>query len=138
MQRCHPDARYELIEGEIVIEMPNPPHVYASKRVNRWLRSLFGEDYVREGHPIHLREEDDPKNDLLPDCLVTTGTDEDYVARHPDPADILIAVEVSDSSIKRDQTEKWLLYARSGIPEYWVLNLPDRRLFIYRQPASQG
>jgi Uma2 family endonuclease len=69
-----------------------------------------------------------------PDVAVVPGALEDYVDKHPTEA--LLVVEVADSSLAKDRAQKRLLYARHGIPEYWLVNLIDQHLEVYRDPAS--
>jgi Uma2 family endonuclease len=136
MERCHPDVRYELIDGEIVLDMPNPSHVYAVEETADWLRDVFGQRHVRQEVNITLRLADDTTNDLQPDCAVTRFPRSEYARRHPGPDDLLLVVEVSNTSLNDDMTKKRRLYAASGIREYWVLALTNRRLLVYRDPAG--
>ena len=64
------------------------------------------------------------------------GSDQDYVDRHPGPADVVMVVEVSDSSLRRDQVFKKPIYAKAGIPVYWIVNLIDRRVEVYTDPTG--
>ena len=97
----------------------------------RALQAAFGiAAYVRTQGPIGLDAESEPE----PDVAVVPGTVEDYGRVHPSRA--VLVVEVSESSLVLDREYKGSLYARGGVPEYWVLNLIDRVLEIYRDPGT--
>jgi Uma2 family endonuclease len=84
-----------------------------------------------------LTEPDSTYSEPEPALAVTREATSAYVDRHPGPSDILLIVEVSDTSIRTDLLVKARLYARAGIPEYWALDLPNRRLHVHREPAGQ-
>jgi Uma2 family endonuclease len=71
-----------------------------------------------------------------PDIAIVRLRSDDYINSHPAPADIILAIEVADSTIKFDRDTKAPLYAAAGISEYWIVNLIDNRLEIYRQPEG--
>jgi len=71
----------------------------------------------------------------LPDVVLVRGSVRDYTANHPTPADVVLLVEVADTSLLFDQTTKAELYAAAGVAEYWVLDVPNRRLTVMRQPT---
>jgi Uma2 family endonuclease len=125
-----PDERVELIEGEIIRMSPlNPPHAFGSGRVQSLLLGIFQTGWVvRIGLALRVSTESEPE----PDFTVVRGRLEDYLAGHPTSAELV--VEVSDSSLQFDLGTKAGLYARSGIPDYWVLNLPGRALVVHRNP----
>jgi Uma2 family endonuclease len=125
--------RVVLLEGLLVTKMgKNPPHVLAGKRT---LAALSGA--VPPGW--HVAKED-PIATLdsvpEPDCTVLRGSAEDYRDRWPDPADVAMVIEVSDSSLKDDQTVMRVIYARAGLPIYWIVNIPDHRLEVYSDPTG--
>lgn len=122
--------RAELIEGEIVVRGPlSWPHTAAMTRVNEGLRATFGAGFwVRTRLPVVLG----PASELEPDVSVVAGRRDDY-ADHPTAA--VLVVEVADTTLATDRTRKMSLYAAAGVPEYWVVNLPDRRLEVYRDPV---
>jgi Uma2 family endonuclease len=136
MERCHPDVRYELIQGEIVPIMPSQRHIYAVDDVCHWLREVFGWRRVRQEADITLQLPDDKTNILLPDGAVTREEKDAYLTRHPAPEDILLLVEVSESSVRDDTNKKRRLYAASLIREYWVLAIKARKLYVYREPSG--
>ncbi len=127
-----PEERLELIAGELVQrEVPvKSMHATAIRLVENASRSIFQEGYdVRSQLPLRLSEYDEP----LPDVAVVIGSPRDYSHQHPTTA--LLVVEVSETTLKMDRETKGSLYASAGIPEYWVLNLPERVLEVYRNPA---
>jgi Uma2 family endonuclease len=129
-----PEERLELIEGEILCMSPqNPPHAAASDLAESALRAVFTSGYrVRVQKPLTLHAQTEPE----PDIAVVRGGARDYLNQHPTTA--VLVVEVSDSSLAFDRGEKATLYAHAEIPEYWVLNLPQRVLEVHRDadPAS--
>lgn len=131
----NPDARVELIEGDI-IEMPpiGPPHASIVSHLSKVLvQAVANTAEVRIQSPIHLSDRDEPQPDL---CLVQPA--DSYYQRHPEPADVLLAIEVADSSVTYDRVEKGRLYSRSSIPEYWLVDIPAARIEIYRSPGPEG
>ena len=123
--------RAMLIHGSILEEGPmNPPHAIAIELVADALRSIFGSGWrMRIQMPILLGREIDPE----PDFAFVRGSARGTTI-HPTTAALI--VEVSDTSLKYDTTEKAVLYATAGIPEYWVLDLNARQLHVYRQPVD--
>lgn len=71
-----------------------------------------------------------------PDFAIVRGTPRSYLMRHPVPADVGLIIEVADSSLLRDQRDKTRIYARGGIPCYWIINLVDRRIEVFTQPSG--
>lgn len=130
----HPEARLQLIQGEIVEMSPQgAAHATAIRRMTRALETVFrGGHDIRVQLPIALSDDSEPE----PDVAVVRGTIEDYEEQHPSTA-VLIG-EVADSTLHFDQIRKSVMYAAAGIPEYWVLNLVDRTLDVYREPHASG
>jgi Uma2 family endonuclease len=121
----------ELIEGEI-IQMPEQrsPHMVTIGLVDAVLRQAFGPKYwCRIQGPLHLLRRSAP----APDVAVVRGTPRDYVG-HDHPTTALLVVEVSDTTLSYDRGQKASLYAKAGIADYWIVNLPDRQLEIRRRP----
>ena len=129
-----PDARLELVEGAILAMGPQGSrHFTGIELVVDALRGAFGPGYrVRTQGPLAAGEDSEPE----PDVAVVAGDARAYRDAHP--ATALLVVEVSDNSLHTDRTVKQRLYARCGIPEYWILALPDRRLEVHRDPAADG
>jgi Uma2 family endonuclease len=124
--------RAELFEGEIMVLSPQKPQHYTTTDVAAdVLRHLFGPGFhVRMQGPIDLGPHSEPE----PDVAVVSGTRADYATQHPRTAALL--VEVSDTTLSSDRARKGSLYARAGIEDYWIINLVDRRLEIYRDPIA--
>lgn len=131
-----PDERLELLEGEIVekISPQSDPHAAGVSLAEDALREAFGRGFhVREEKPIVLSDLSEPE----PDLVVVRGTLRD-TPRHPTPANCVLVVEVSESSLASDRKIKSAIYAKHGIPEYWILNLRRRELEIRRDPGLIG
>jgi Uma2 family endonuclease len=126
-----PGERVELIDGEIIEMSPqNSGHTTAVRLTEDALRAAFGAGFeVRTQMPLAL----DPYSEPEPDVAVVPGSPRDYRRAHPTTA--LLVVEVADSAFAYDRDQKSSLYARAGIADYWLLNLVDRRLEVYRDPG---
>jgi Uma2 family endonuclease len=126
------DDPVELIDGEIVKMAPEgKPHASAVRRAHIALQRVFGpQGYVQVGLPMAPDDASEPE----PDLAVLPGTVEDFEGEHPSTA--LLVVEVAESSLRFDRKRKGSLYARAGIPEYWIVNLKRGRLEVYRDPMS--
>ena len=129
-----PDARLELIDGNLRAMTPEgTAHTTGMHLVADCLRQVFGFGFfVRIQNPLAVDDYSEPE----PDVAVVTGTVRDYRYAHPTSA--VLVVEVSHESLRHDRTVKQRLYARCGIPEYWILALPENRLEVYRDPAGDG
>jgi Uma2 family endonuclease len=125
------DQRTELIAGEIFIMSPqSSPHYRAICKVVDALETAFGEGYwVRGQGPLALDDDSEPE----PDVSVVKGSYDDY-DDHPNRA--LLVVEVSLTSLELDRRVKAELYARAGIAEYWVVNIGERQVEVYRDPGE--
>ena len=128
------EERLELLAGELTRREPvNTAHAVAVRLVQIALEQVLGAGYdVRPQLPLALSEFDMP----FPDIAVVPGSPRDYLAQHPTSA--LLVVEVSEASLKTDREVKGSLYASAGIPEYWILNLRERVLEVYREPAADA
>lgn len=129
-----PDERVELIEGAIWRREPqSPEHATAGERLRRALDAAFGPGFViRPQKPLALGQLSEPE----PDVAVVRGSLEDYEDAHPTSAELV--VEVADSTLRYDRTEKAALYAAAGIPEYWILNLVDQVVDVHRDPQPDA
>ena len=129
-------GRYELLEGEIVDKMSfNEPHVYVASQVYRALMAIFGLDFLRLAAPVALA----PRNGPEPDVAVMMRPLRDYLSLGtPPPADVRLAVEVADATLHSDRSIKSLLYSLANIPEYWIVNIPQAQVEVFRQPTSEG
>jgi Uma2 family endonuclease len=121
----------ELIEGRIIEMSPmGSTHATGVSLAGDSLRSVIGHGlHIRSQMPLDLGDLSEPE----PDIAVVMGKARDYTNGHPKTAVLL--VEVSESSLDYDRTEQASLYAAAGIPDYWVLNLIDRRLEVRRGPV---
>ena len=129
-----PEAKLELIDGNLHAMTPEGSrHALGMDLVADCLRGVFGSGfYVRIQHPLAADDYSEPE----PDVAVVKGAMRDYRDAHPTSA--VLVVEVSHESLRYDRTVKQRLYARSGIPEYWILALPEARLEVYRDPGKDG
>jgi Uma2 family endonuclease len=127
-----PDDRVELLDGLLIAREPQGErHAVAVILVRRALEQAFGAGYhVREDKPIALDDTSEPE----PDLVVVPGGPRDYLDAHPSRP--VLVVEVADTSLALDRLRKGELYARAGISDYWVVNLIDRVLEVYREPGS--
>jgi Uma2 family endonuclease len=131
-----PGARLELIEGDIYEMSPiGSPHAACVKYLNRVLSELSGKTFiVGTQDPIRLDDFSEPQ----PDLTLLRWRADFYRGAHPTPADVLLVVEVADTTVVTDRTIKIPLYARAGILEAWVVNIPDERVEIYTDPAGEA
>lgn len=127
------DDRFELLEGWIVPKMPpNPPHDVAIDLATEALRALVPPGWRVRGQSAVTTAESEPE----PDLAVVRGHARDYLQRHPGPDDLALVVEVADSSLARDRGIKRRIYARAGVPVYWVVNLVERIVEVYSGPTG--
>ena len=125
------DERLELLVGELVLrDRQSPGHAYAIEAVSEALRNAIAPgSHARILSPIALDGESEPE----PDVSVVPGAIRDYRDDHPSQPTFL--VEVADTSLTFDREHKGGLYARARVPEYWIVNLIDRVLEVYREPG---
>jgi Uma2 family endonuclease len=126
------DDHIQLINGELV-EMVSKSTVHETC-LRKLLKELpkFIEDraILQSQAPISIP----PKSEPEPDFAIVKNRDDDYFSSHPQGTDILLVIEVADSSIDYDQKVKIPLYAKAGIPDYWIFNLLDNCLECYSEP----
>ena len=116
------DERVELLDGD-VIAMPPIGNWHASNVdlfTNTFPAQLHGRAVVRVQNPVRLNDGSEPQ----PDVMLLRWRDDFYRDGHPGPADVLLLIEVSDSSVDFDRNEKLSAYAAAGIPEVWIVNRP--------------
>ena len=129
--------RFELVEGELISKVPkNRPHVFSLTRVLAWMLSVFGTDYVNPEASIDVAPEDNPTSEPEPDIIVLAKPMGEIMSGNPQPAEIRLVVEISDTSLGFDLTKKAALYARAGIADYWVVDIPARRIVVHRDPRG--
>jgi Uma2 family endonuclease len=128
--------RVELIDGEIVeMAAMSARHASSVARATAGLLLAVGRDaVVRTQMPIHLGAGFEPE----PDIVVARGPYTRYRRAHPSPPDILLAIEVAESSLDYDRRVKTPLYARYAIPEAWLSDLTTDRILVHREPAAGG
>jgi Uma2 family endonuclease len=130
-----PEARIELIDGEL-FDMPpiGPPHASRTKRVSRLLHRGVGDSaIVSTQDPIILGDLNAPQ----PDIALLKPRDDFYETEHPQPDDILLLVEVADTSLAHDRDRKLPLYARFAIPEVWLVDIGGRAVTVHRDPRPE-
>ena len=130
------DERVELVHGHILEMSPQePPHSATTRRASRYLDRLL-EDLadVRTQLPITLR----PKSEPEPDIAIVRLDPDEYGDRHPSVEDIFWVIEISDTTLRKDREQKALAYAAAGIPEYWILDVNRRQVYILREPVEEG
>lgn len=132
----HEDSRVELIEGEIIDMTPiGSRHAGTVRYLSDSLAQAFrGIAVVSTQNPVILGDHSEPQ----PDLALLRPRRDFYRLAHPKTEDVLLIIEVADSSIRYDREIKLPLYARHGIPEVWLIDIETRRLETFRQPAEQG
>ncbi|MBD1857832.1 Uma2 family endonuclease [Leptolyngbya boryana CZ1] len=130
------DQAIELLKGELVLMSPEgTPHAYYSDRAARYLRRLLELPelaYVREAKPITLPNASEPE----PDIAIVQPLDQIYLAHHPYPENVFWVIEYAQSSLTKDLEIKRKIYAEVNIAEYWVINLRDKKLIVFRIPVN--
>ncbi len=130
--------RFELIEGALIAKVPkNHPHSVVLVVLMEWLQGHFRGRRVAPETAIDVRPEDNPTSEPQPDLIVLTGPI-DRLKRRPQPQDLLLVVEIADTTLTFDLGVKARLYARAGIPEYWVADINGARIFAHRNPSPGG
>ena len=130
------DQQVELLEGEVITMSPKlTSHSYAVNRLMYALITAFGSRaIVRVQDPIVLNDRSEPEPDLAV-CQAAPGQ---YKQAHPRADQVLLVIEVADSSLSYDRTRKAKAYAESSISEYWIVNLQDRQIEILTEPLPQS
>jgi Uma2 family endonuclease len=130
-----PESRLELINGEILDMAPiGFNHAGHINRLVKLLTRLIPDEVIPSvQNPLQLGDFSEPE----PDFMLLKPNDDFYSSRHPIANDVLLLIEVADSSLAFDQNHKLRLYALHGIPEYWLLNLNDSCLEVYRKPNGE-
>lgn len=132
----HPEERVELIAGQIIkMSAKGTAHEAATTRTTKLLENRLKQRVLlRFQSPIQLDDFSEPEPDIavvMPNALY-------YDDHHPRPSEVFLIIEIADSSLKYDCEVKAPLYAKSGITDYWVLDVNGRKLHVYRLPSSEG
>jgi Uma2 family endonuclease len=128
------DTRVELLDGEVVWMSPiNDPHAACVNRLNQLFGRRYAEDAVLVAvqNPIRVENYDEPQ----PDVALLRPRPDFYASETPGPADVLLLVEVADTTLRTDLGRKARIYASGGVSEYWVVDLNNRVLYLHRSPA---
>lgn len=129
-----PDSRLELINGEIIEMSPigcnHAGHVI--RLMNFFAARIAGKAIMNAQNPLQLGDLSEPE----PDFMLLKPNPDFYSTRHPAAADVFLLIEVADSSLDFDRNQKMHLYALHRIPEYWLLNLNEASVEIYRKPTG--
>lgn len=128
--------RVELLNGEIIDKMPKgPKHAALNDDISDFFKEALGAQVVvRNQNPVTLNDFSEPE----PDLVLAAPPRAKYRLRHPAPDDILLVVEISDSTLSLDRNAKALAYAQAGIGQYLLFNVPGRAVEDYREPAPDG
>jgi Uma2 family endonuclease len=127
-----PDARVELLNGEIIDMSPiGPFHGGVTDYLNEFFTAASrGRWQTRIQNPVRLDDHSEPQ----PDLMLLKRLPGFYRKRHPIPEDVYLLIEVADTTLPADETEKIPAYGRAGIPEVWIVNLSDLVVEVYREP----
>lgn len=130
------NERIELIRGEIIEMAPKrTPHSVCNSLLWKQLYELIGKQAeIRVQEPIALSANSEPE----PDVVIAKNKADNYLSAHPYVEDIILVIEISDSTLKYDRETKLTLYAEAGINNYWIVNLVDSRLEVYSSPFSDN
>jgi Uma2 family endonuclease len=127
------DDPIELLEGWLVTKMrKSPAHTFVTHTTWETLEQLMPPDWHVNAHEPITTADSEPE----PDIVVVRGSRRDFLESHPSPADIALVIEVADATLHRDRTLKLRVYANARITAYWILNLPERQLETYTDPAE--
>jgi Uma2 family endonuclease len=128
------DTRVELLDGELVWMSPiNDPHAACVRRLTHLFSQQYAADLAQVSvqNPIRIEHYDEPQ----PDVALLKPRLDFYATATPTPADILLLVEVADTTLRTDLGRKARIYASGGVSEYWVVDLNNRVLYVHRSPA---
>jgi Uma2 family endonuclease len=131
------DERVELLAGDIIVREPiGTQHAGTVNRLTYlWTSRLGLRAVVQVQNPIELARED---SEPQPDLSLLRPRADFYATAHPAADDVLLAIEVADTSLRLDRRVKIPLYARAGIGEAWLVDLTTSRIEVYREPTAEG
>ena len=135
-QVLHADARVELLNGEIIDMSPIGPFHggLVNRLINIFTKNPKGRWIISAQNPLHLDDYSEPE----PEVMLLKPAADDYTNRHPQPDDVFLLVEVSDTTLEYDHLEKLPVYGRAGVAEVWIVNLNDLTIEVYREPHFTG
>ncbi len=126
---------FELLEGWLLPKtIQGPSHNFVVATLNQRLHQSLVSPWIVRSQLAITTDDSEPEPDL---CIVR-GTHAQFVKQHPTSRDVVLVVEVSDSSLQRDRDIKQRIYARAGIAEYWIVNLVERQIEVHTLPQSAG
>lgn len=130
------DERVELIEGQVIpMSAKNPPHAATTLCASDYLKRLLAEvALVRVQDPIELSQYSEPE----PDIAVVRIDSRKYIDHHPQPDEVFLVIEVADTTLETDRKQKAPLYAKARITEYWILDVNQRQVDVFREPNLAG
>lgn len=130
------DDRIELINGELTVMPPiGPEHSSHTRSLTNLLPPLLPKSVMLQmNEPITIPKHSEPQ----PDAAIVKARPDNYRSAHPHPKDVLLIIEVSDSSIQFDKDVKARLYGKHGIPEYWVVDIPEHCVHVFTDPTQHG
>ncbi len=127
------DDNLELLEGYLVHKLSrNPPHDCSLDLASHGLNATAPPGWTVRVQSAVTLAESEPE----PDITVARGGPRTFAARHPEPADIGLLIEVADSTLPGDRSDKGRIYARANVPIYWIINLADRQIEVYENPSG--
>ncbi len=131
------EDRIELLNGQIVNISPiGKLHAAAVRRIDKLLEKILGDEFlISTQNPISLAIND---TEPQPDLVVLKPRTDFYATQHPGPEDILLLIEVADSTLEKDRSMKMPLYAQAGIVACWLVNLSEQKVEIYTEPSAKG
>lgn len=126
----------ELLNGEIIEMSPiKSLHSGTVKLLNRVLGEILGKDFIISiQDPVELNQYSEPE----PDVAVLKFREDAYTKSHPKPPEVLLIIEVADTSLEKDREVKLPIYAASGIRECWIVNLREQQIEVYTEPSEKG
>jgi Uma2 family endonuclease len=130
-----PGDRVELLEGQIIEMVPQePPHAAATSSFGNDFVLLFaGKAWVRQQLPITIAPNSEPE----PDIAVVRIDPNRYRDRHPYPEDVYLLIEISNSTLNYDRERKGKIYARANVPEYWIVDINQKQILVFRNPQGE-
>jgi Uma2 family endonuclease len=129
------EDRVELLEGQIIQLSPQqPPHAAITQRTWKYLYRLLADRAdIRVQLPITLRPNSEPE----PDIAIVRINSREYIDGHPTADDIFLLIEVADRTLNSDRTSKARIYAQARIPEYWIVDVNARQIYVLREPGEE-